>query len=150
MSIKKYIINYQYFEEIMKDVVSHLKPLKFDFVYGPPRGGFPISVHLSHHLDIPLLKIPKIMLNTSFIKDKKLLICDDICDSGETLSKIQNIFSHYIKKEDVYFAVLHYKKRSKFEPDYYYEILDNNDWVTYPWERIDEEPDKDYMFEEKL
>ena len=89
-------------------------------VYGPPRGGLPIAVTLSHRLGIPLIK--------DYWETEKLdsvLLVDDIADTGKTLeSLIGPKFITY---------TIYYHKQSTVKPDYYcFEKKD--DWVVFPWE----------------
>ena len=53
--MQKRIVTYQEFGKLLDLLVAKLEAYKFDYVYGPPRGGLPIAVHLSHHLDIELV-----------------------------------------------------------------------------------------------
>jgi hypoxanthine phosphoribosyltransferase len=98
--------------------------LVFDGVYGIPRGGLPLAVVLSHHLNIPLLVHPT----------KNTLVCDDISDTGKTLSTIKH------KK----IACLYSSKWTKTKPDYYSEIKTNKkEWLVFPWENIAQELNND-------
>jgi xanthine phosphoribosyltransferase len=69
----------------------------------------------------------------SFAPNTKVLVVDDIADSGETLEFIMN----YLLKEypDVSFvsATLFYKTTSVFEPDFW--VQDADDWIDFFWER---------------
>lgn len=70
------------------------------------------------------------------IKDKKVLIIDDVVDTGLTLIKIVS----YVKSFgpiDVKTAVLHVKPSSKYLPDYYVSKLDEWLWVIYPWTSLE-------------
>jgi hypoxanthine phosphoribosyltransferase len=66
------------------------------------------------------------------IKGKKILIVDDVADTGDTFSLILD----YIKEKtpsEVKTAVLHYKTCSTFVPDYWTEKQDEWKWIIYPW-----------------
>ncbi len=65
-------------------------------------------------------------------KDKKILVVDEVVDTGSTMSKIVRILYDYGAVE-VKTAVLHYKSTSAFKPDYYVEKLDRWVWIFYPW-----------------
>lgn len=94
-------------------------------IYGFPRGGLPIAVHLSHHLNVPLL------LNFFELDSyDSILAVDDIVDSGKT-------FTEFIERVglmdlNVYSASLYYKKQSIFLPDIY--LHETTDWIVFPWE----------------
>jgi len=70
--------------------------------------------------------------NESLVLGKKVLLVDDICDSGETLSFCFEKLSK-LSLEDIKTATLHVKPWSKFKPNFYMEEV--KEWVIYPWER---------------
>lgn len=65
------------------------------------------------------------------VKGKKILIVDDIADSGASLKVVNESL---VNKEagEIKTATLHYKEKSEVIPDYYLEKTDA--WVVYPWE----------------
>ena len=72
----------------------------------------------------------------------KILLCDDLSDTGVTLNKSIQWLKNYpplkgnIKK--IKTAVLWKKKDSTFEPDYCAQKLDSNPWIVQPFERYEE------------
>ena len=109
----------------------------FKDIFGLQRGGLIPAVMISHQLKIPMTK-GTISTNT--------LIIDDICDSGETLS---NFYKKYEEEFAYSFnlktACLHYKPHTSFfKPTLYSEEFKNNNWIIYPWERIDSKTIQDY------
>jgi hypoxanthine phosphoribosyltransferase len=71
----------------------------------------------------------------------RLLLCDDLSDTGVTLKKSINWLKSYeaIKNiESIKTAVLWKKKDSTFEPDYCAERLDTNPWIVQPFEHYEE------------
>ena len=71
----------------------------------------------------------------------RLLLCDDLSDTGVTLKKSINWLKSYeaIKNiESIKTAVLWKKKDSTFEPDYCAESLDTNPWIVQPFEHYEE------------
>ena len=101
----------------------------YDGIYGIPRGGSIVASHISQLTTITQLSsIPPLEeLEKLKWKGKKILIIDDISDSGKTL----NNFSQN-KVFDT--AIIHLKTHSKHKPTYYVEKVDNNDWIQYPYE----------------
>jgi len=66
-----------------------------------------------------------------YIKGKKVLIIDDVADTGKSLVEARK----YIEKKgakEIRTATLHYKPTSEIKPDYY--IATTTDWIIYPWE----------------
>lgn len=101
-------------------------------VGGLPRGGLIPAVMLSHKLSIPFVS----QINTSGV-DGNVLIVDDICDSGKTLKRFKF-------EENVYTATLHYKITAEYEPNFWWKLAPENEWIVYPWEREDSKTIVDY------
>ncbi len=70
------------------------------------------------------------------------LVIDDICDTGETLKE-------YSKYESILIATLHYKTSAMIEPDFWWKIAPENEWIVYPWERKDSKIIPDYATKRK-
>jgi hypoxanthine phosphoribosyltransferase len=71
----------------------------------------------------------------------RLLLCDDLSDTGVTLKKSINWLYSYPKIKDIESiktAVLWKKKDSTFEPDYCAQRLDSNPWIVQPFENYEE------------
>ena len=115
-------------------------------ILGINRGGCIPGVYLSHRLKLPheVLDIrlrdhttkPNIsVLEKAYAYQKKILIIDDINDTGETFKYIED---HFGKGDGrIKFAALIQNKPSKIKVDYHgYEI--NKDevpaWIVFPWE----------------
>lgn len=68
---------------------------------------------------------------------KKLLLIDDIADTGKSLL----ISIAYLKKfhpSDVRVATMQYIPQSAFKPDYYAEEVKTWTWFIYPWNWIED------------
>jgi len=118
--MKKIYLDYEDFEIGMNELVELIRrdKQKFDGVFGVLRGGLPIAVHLSHHLDLPLLNNPT----------KETLVVDDISDTGMTLRNIKH------KKIACFYST----PWTVTKPDYSIDVkLDRSSLVIFPWE-IDE------------
>ncbi len=76
----------------------------------------------------PVVKVPR----TLEVKDKKVLVVDEVVDTGKTMSKALNVLKGLGAKE-LKTATLHYKVRSKLVPDYYVEKVEKWVWIFYPW-----------------
>ena len=69
------------------------------------------------------------------LKGRKVLLVDDVSDSGNTL---KTALSHVITPRqplEVVTATLHVKPWTGHVPDYYVETTDA--WIIYPWERVE-------------
>jgi len=74
---------------------------------------------------------------TADLRGKRLLIVDDITDTGKSL--ITSL--EYLKKlnpEDMRVATMQYIPQSMFKPDYYAEEVKVWTWFIYPWNWIED------------
>ena len=125
--MKKEIVTYEMFGNLCNILVEKIKkdPRKIECVYGLKRGGLPLAVHMSHHLNIPLLD--HISWGIDDIKDH-ILIVDDVADTGKTLKNIKWL----VKNKKYLIATLFYKPISTIFPDYF--CVQTTDWIQFPWE----------------
>jgi hypoxanthine phosphoribosyltransferase len=69
----------------------------------------------------------------------KILLVDDLVDSGTTLKKVQShIASHFPKVTELRSAVIWYKACSEMKPDYYLDYLADSPWIHQPFEHYDD------------
>ena len=134
---KKFHISYNTFEYLMNLLVRQLKLENIQYIYGIPRGALLITTHLSHYLNAEFINNIEDLNNKS-----NVLICDDLADSGETLTNITNKLDCDFK-----IATLFVKPRSILIPDFYIGQTANDIWIRFPWETRNSEIDKDYMNE---
>jgi len=66
------------------------------------------------------------------IENKRVLLVDDVSDSGYSLKCAVDYLNNLNPKE-IKTATLHLKPDSKFKPNYYIE--ETNKWIIYPWEK---------------
>ena len=137
-------------EEMRRDVNVLARDIvldKFDpvVIVGLSRGGLTPGVMLSHWFKKPFKSVASALRDfpewEEYLPrptDKRVLIVDDICDSGETFHRMAN---HIIKKAngvDVRFATLWWNNECDFEPKYYVREIakdSTNTWVHFPWEQ---------------
>ena len=69
----------------------------------------------------------------------KVLLVDDLADSGRTLEKCVKWLEHFegFFIDDLRTATLWTKGLSTFTPDYFVEFLPNNPWIHQPFERYE-------------
>jgi uncharacterized protein len=123
----------------------HSSGKRFDLVIGIARGGMPVAMVVSDHLDarIDFINVksyvginergtPRILSTlTDKITGKNVLIVDDLVDQGDTMKVVEEYLSGQNPKL-LEVAVLFKKPWTKFEPDYYLEVVDR--WVVFPFE----------------
>lgn len=106
---------------------------QINYIGGLPRGGLIPAVLLSHKLNIPFIS------SINFLRTPgNILVIDDICDTGKTL----NPFRY---EENIYTATLHYKQSASLEPDFWWRLVGEDEYIYYPWERKDSIPIADYL-----
>lgn len=66
------------------------------------------------------------------IKDKRVLLVDDITDTGDTLRVSLEHLKRF-KPKEIRTAVLIHKIISAFQPDYYVRKITQWRWVIFPW-----------------
>jgi len=92
---------------------------------------FAISVEyytgVDERLDVPVVLPP--MPDLVAVKDLSVLIADDVADTGDTLSMVEEIVHPHVLEARS--AVLYTKSRSIIEPTYTWRRTDA--WITFPW-----------------
>ncbi len=142
---RKYI-SYADFGELMDQLVARLEKEKFTHIYGPARGAWPLVTHLSNYFGEAKFveQLNKSAIAKGDIATAKVLVVDDVCDSGKTLKnvsgKMQELGYNFLT------AVLHAKPRRTVDPDIFLEEVPSDVWINYPWEKSDAEINKEYMF----
>lgn len=63
---------------------------------------------------------------------KKILVVDDVADTGDSFSVILEYLKEK-KPDEIRTAALHYKITSHIVPDYWGEKLEEWNWIIYPW-----------------
>ncbi len=112
-------ISWDEIEEITFKIIEQLidNDKKYTGVYGVPRGGLIPAIIISHNMNLPLLMAPI----------KGSIIIDDIVDSGATMEA----YGNYENKELTKCALF---ARSNTSHLVNISIVENNDWIVFPWE----------------
>jgi len=137
---------YYAFEQFVADVNKIAKTVeasgrKFKKIWGPPRGGLPLAVCLSHRLNLEFLQkdpVSEACTTSGFgvelldIKSheklrRSTLIVDDIADTGKTLKEF--------KDDGFYIATLFKHPQSSFTPDIWLHEK-GSDWIVFWWESL--------------
>ena len=137
-------------KEMRRDVNTLCREIvldKFDpdVIVGLSRGGLTPGVMMSHWMKKPFKPIKTALRDYPEWEDylprktdERVLIVDDVCDSGETFHKIRNYINDRKKNGvDVRFAVLWWNNECNFEPHYYAQELaidSTNTWINFCWE----------------
>jgi hypoxanthine phosphoribosyltransferase len=129
--MEKIYLTWKDIEDAVESIAYRIKTsnIKIDSISGLPRGGLIPAVMLSHKLNIPLHSLSTPPGN--------ILVVDDICDSGKTLSQFK-FESH------VYTATIHHKQTACCEPTFWYSLV-RDAWIVYPWEQKNSDTIQDYL-----
>ena len=135
--------------EMRRDVNTLCRTIsldKFDpqVIVGISRGGLTPGVMMSHWMQKPFKPIKTSLRDFPEWEDylpkktdERVLIVDDICDSGETFQKISDFITERGVNVEVRFASLWWNNECNFEPHYYVqECAKDSDviWIHFPWE----------------
>jgi len=137
-------------KEMRRDVNSLCRQIvldKFDpnVIVGLSRGGLTPGVMMSHWMKKPFKPVKAALRDFPEWEDyhprktdERVLIVDDICDSGETFERISEYISKRKKNAiDVRFATLWWNNECNFEPHYYVQEIakdSTNTWINFCWE----------------
>jgi len=73
------------------------------------------------------------------MRGKRLLLVDDIVDTGETLLLARDFIRNNWEPDEVRIAVLQWISTvAKFKPDYYHLEVRDWTWFQYPWTRLED------------
>lgn len=138
---------YYPYEEFLKDLKKLTKLIDYDFdaIVAIARGGMTIAHMLGEHFDKREVftinsigyedtkKLEKIkVFNIPDLKNyRKILIVDDIIDSGETIIEVIKNLKEKYPEIDIKVASIFYKKSAKFKPDFFVNLAD--EWIDFFW-----------------
>ena len=135
--------------EMRRDVNTLCRTIsldKFDpqVIVGISRGGLTPGVMMSHWMQKPFKPIKTSLRDFPEWEDylpkktdERVLIVDDICDSGETFQKISDFITERGVNVEVRFASLWWNNECNFEPHYYVQECAKDSegiWIHFPWE----------------
>ena len=134
----------------------HESEWRFNQIICIARGGLRVGDVLSRIYELPLailsthsytaeggtlrgqLVIAEHMTMTAPRLGERVLVVDDMVDSGHTLQMVvKELPQRFPHVTDIRTAVVWYKARSVFKPDYYVAYLPDNPWIQQPFEVYD-------------
>ena len=71
------------------------------------------------------------LLESSGLVDQRVLVVDDVADSGKTLRLVDEYCEHQGRVAEVRNAVIYRKPHTITEPDYCWRTTDK--WIDFPW-----------------
>ena len=157
MPVEKFeceVMSWEHFYRLAKEVANKIKSSGYvpDMVIGLARGGWCLARVLCDFIgvkDLVSLKVEhwgitatpdgKAKLKYPFNIDltgKKVLVVDDITDTGESM-RISVDYVKTLNPSEVRTAALRHIEGSKFKPDYYAENITWR-WVIFPWNFVED------------
>jgi uncharacterized protein len=153
-SFECWLPSWEYLHQACKKVAKKMKAdgFKPDVVVALSRGGFVpartvcdllivkdlVSIKVDHW-GITAARDGKASIRYPLKADlsgKKVLIIDDITDTGDSM-QVSSEFVKSLKPSEIKTATALHIKTSKFKPDYYGEEIDWK-WVVFPWNYVED------------
>ena len=143
-------MKYYAYEDFKRDTNSLLKQVEVfnpSVVVGIARGGLTLAHAMAEGLNIRVVQTLRTELydgsckrnalsifDTCNLQEKKrVLVVDDIADSGETLLAIMNYLESKYPQIQFKSATLYYKTSSLYQPHFW--IHEAKEWIDFFWER---------------
>ena len=138
----KEILTWKTFGDATEELAAQIHHSGFDpeILIAVARGGMIPGGALTYSLGVkltdaiiqetlpdPVLLAP--MLDTESIRNKRILIVDDVVDSGRTLALVLELLRGF--EADVRSAVLYAKPTTIINPDFVWKATDK--WIVFPW-----------------
>jgi xanthine phosphoribosyltransferase len=130
-------IGYTEFLNDLKALLAKI-PRDVDLIVGLTRGGLFPAAYLSYRLDKPLgiLNHHTFLLTTvpANVYAKRILLVDDIVDSGNTMERAFNYLSLLFPGAEIICAAMYVKPHRRFAPHIYVVALPSNAWIEMWWD----------------
>jgi len=143
-------VKYYSYDDFAKDtntLINKVKEFNPHAIAGIARGGLTLSHAVAEGLNIRNVQTLRTELydksekrecltifgGCEFKDIKRVLVLDDIADSGDTLEAVMESLACGNDSIEFKSATLFYKKTSCYEPHFW--INEANDWIDFFWER---------------
>ena len=141
---KKYI-EWSQIESNLDKALEHFKYTRFDTILGLARGGMIPATLLSYKLNCRNLQqlgvrtrdVESIVYYGTPLLTGRVLVVDDINDSGLTFSSVDNyIRYHFDHNEinDVTYCSVFRRYNTEFNSDITGEVIKDDKWLVFPWD----------------
>ena len=137
---------YENFKDDTSRLIQKVKTFEPEAILAIARGGYTLSHAMAEGLNIRDVQSIRTELYDKECKReeltlfgacsfdvKRVLVVDDIADSGETLRFIMEYLEKNFPEIECRSATLFYKKTSCYEPDFW--INEANAWIEFFWEK---------------
>jgi hypoxanthine phosphoribosyltransferase len=138
MEKNKIYLSWKWVDEQINTIGDKLENVDIEFVSGIPRGGLIPAVMMSHVFGIKYISYSSARMLPKDLRNKTLVV-DDIADTGVTLKEADEI--GFIT------ATLSMRSTSLTAPRYFGEFITGDEWLVFPWEKLDSIPVQDYLIQ---
>lgn len=132
-------------QQDLKELLKSIKQENFDAIVAIARGGMTIahilaegldlrncfSINSIHYDDTQKLDTIQIFNIPDLADAKKVLIVDDIVDSGDTMIEVLKVFRDKYSTINFKTGAIFYKTTALIKPDFY--VKESNDWIDFFW-----------------
>jgi len=147
IELKKYY-PYESFKADTNTLIKEVKPFESQAIVAIARGGISLAHCMAEGLNIRDVQSIRTELYDNEHKRSeltlfgeclfaehvnKVLVVDDISDSGETLAFVMNCLQENFKEIEFKSVTLFYKKTSVYKPHYWVNEADA--WIEFFWEK---------------
>ncbi len=143
----KYYYSYEAFKKDTCTLIKEVKSFEAEAIVGIARGGLTLAHAIAEGLNIREVQTLRTELydvsckrenitlfgTCSFKNVQRVLVVDDIADSGETLQAIMHFLRNEFPSVEFKSATLYYKKTSLYKPDFW--INEAKQWIEFFWEK---------------
>ena len=139
--------SYENFKQDTNELINKVKEYKPHAIVAIARGGLTIAHAMAEGLDIRDVQSLRTELydktnkresitifnNCEFKNIKRVLVVDDIADSGDTFKAVMEFLVKENKNIEFKSLVIFYKKTSVYEPHFW--INEAKEWIEFFWEK---------------
>jgi xanthine phosphoribosyltransferase len=144
--LEKLYYSYELFKKDTQVLVDKCRDFEPEILLAVARGGLTLAHLMAQAMDMRNLytlnsihyegELKLDTFNIFNIPDvshaKRVLIVDDIVDSGETMREILKVLNERFPNVEFKLATLFYKKTAVLRPDYC--VREANEWIDFFWE----------------
>jgi len=138
--------SYENFKNDTNKLLDLVKEFRPQVIVGIARGGLTLAHTMAEGLDVRDVQTLRTELYDKTSKREKLTICntcsfgdvdrilvvDDISDSGDTLEAVMKYLESANRNIEFKSATLFYKKTSVYEPNFW--VNEAKEWIDFFWE----------------
>ena len=140
MEKNKLYLSWKWVDEQINKIGDKLEGIDLEFVSGIPRGGLIPAVMMSHAYGIKYISYSSAKMLPLELR-KKTIVIDDISDTGLTMSEADKL--KFITSS------LTTRVGTKTLPRLTGELISDDRWLVFPWEKLDSIPMQDYLVDKK-